>query len=106
MKYYSRDMSDATSEACPNCLRLLEKIELLEQRIKELEEKLNTNSSNSSKPPSQDPFRFRKQKEPSGKKRGGQQGHPGFQRKLLPPEQVKAVHVVMPDDSAPQIWSC
>jgi len=59
---------------------LLETIDKLNLTIKELTEKLNRNSKNSSKPPSSDglskpsPKSLRK---PSGKKAGGQKGHPG-----------------------------
>lgn len=63
----------------------------LTARIEALEERLRANSSNSSKPPSADsPFRTepRKVKEPSGKKPGGQPGHPGKARTLLPAERV------------------
>ena len=54
-------------------------IDDLNQRIKELTEQLGMNSKNSSKPPSTDinkpaPKSLRK---PSGKKTGGQPGHPG-----------------------------
>lgn len=45
--------------------------EALKNRVKELEEKLNTNSHNSSKSPSQDPYRTRRgKKNSSGKKAG------------------------------------
>ena len=60
----------------------------LKLEIKDLKEKLNTNSNNSSKPPSQDPFRKRKQKESTGKHQGGQPGHIGHPRQLVPKEQV------------------
>ena len=54
----------------------------LEERVKSLEEQLNKNSRNSSKPPSTDFFGDRKPKtksrrKKSGKKVGGQEGHPG-----------------------------
>ena len=52
-------------------------LETLERRIADLEERLNKNSTNSSKPPSSDPpsVKRRPPAPPSGKKRGGQPGH-------------------------------
>lgn len=54
----------------------------LEERVKVLEARLNQNSQNSSKPPSTDVFCGEKPKpkstrKKSGKKPGGQEGHPG-----------------------------
>ena len=60
---------------------LRSEITLLMARIAELERGLGLNSSNSGKPPSSDglkqPARVSSLREVSGKKTGGQQGHPG-----------------------------
>ena len=68
----------------------------LQQRICELEARLGQDSSNSSRPPSSDPPRppARPKAPPSGRKRGGQPGHRGAYRALLPVEQVDEVVVV------------
>ena len=62
----------------------------LEARVTELEAQLQTNSSNSSKPPSSDgPGVQRAPKaKPSGKSRGGQLGHKAHVRKLSEPTEV------------------
>ena len=54
---------------------LRQKNELLETRVKELEDKLSTNSRNSSKPPSQDPFRPKSPRKSSRRTQGAQPGH-------------------------------
>ena len=60
---------------------LKETIAALQARIAEFERRLGLNSSNSGKPPSSDglkkPPRVSSLREPSGKKTGGQKGHPG-----------------------------
>ncbi len=61
-------------------------IKELKAKVKELEEKLNTNSTNSSIPPSQDRFRQPIRKEKTGRKQGGQPGHGGHRRALYPLE--------------------
>src|SRR5215218_3242051 len=64
----------------------------LEERIRELEAQLGLNSSNSSKPPSSDgPSVVRQKKKLTGKKRGGQPGHPGHHRQQIPAERVEQV---------------
>jgi len=70
--------------------RLVDANERLEARVAELERRLNRSSRNSSLPPSQDPPSAppRPRGEGSGRKRGGQHGHEGRYRRLLPPEQV------------------
>ncbi len=59
---------------------LTETIKELQDTIRELQRRLNQNSQNSSKPPSSDGFNKPKpqsQRQKSGKKQGGQKGHPG-----------------------------
>src|SRR5262249_11965342 len=62
--------------------------------VAELRERLGQNSQNSSKPPSSDPPSVSRpnKHQPSGRKRGGQRGHHGHGRALLPPDQVD--HIV------------
>ncbi len=68
----------------------------LRVEIEALKEKLNTDSSNSSKPPSQDPFRVSKIKKATGRSQGAQKGHKGHSRQLVPIEQVQTVHDLKP----------
>jgi transposase len=69
----------------------------LEARIVTLEARLAGNSRNSSRPPSADPpGTARTKKKRSGKRRGGQKGHPGHHRAMLPPERVDEVVVYQP----------
>lgn len=73
----------------------------MQEQLRELTERQNRNSSNSSRPPSSDPpWRQRPQKPPSGKKRGGQPGHPGKFRRLEPPSAVDHVVVCAPNACA------
>ena len=66
-------------------------------RVGELEAKLAENSRNSSRPPSSDPpSAVRLKGEPTGRKPGGQPGHKGVTRLLLPLEQVTRVIPVKP----------
>jgi transposase len=63
----------------------------LEARVKDLENRLKLNSTNSSKPPSSDPIGLKRKPPapPSKKKRGGQPGHRKAHRALVPPEKVR-----------------
>ena len=86
------------------CIALLEEVGQLKTRIVVLEaenralgEKLNTNTSNSSKPPSQDPNRLKRKSSISGKKPGGQPSHPGHKRKLYPTNKVTRTVDLKPD---------
>src|SRR5581483_9650664 len=71
----------------------------LHARIRELEARLGQTSANSSRPPSSDPPQAlpRAKAPSSGRERGGQPGHRGTFRALLPVEQVDEVLVVVPE---------
>jgi transposase len=72
-----------------------ELIRQLQQQLADAQAKLNTNSSNSSLPPSSDRFHGKRRPpappEQPRKKRGGQPGHPRQQRPLVPPEQLRQI---------------
>jgi len=86
------------------------RIEKLEREVAELKqvvatlmEKLSQNSSNSHLPPSSDgpgarPSGGTKPRKPGKRKRGGQRGHRGHKRNLLPPEQVDRIVDLFPDE--------
>jgi transposase len=84
----------------PTVARLLEQdnqIEALKKKIASLSQ----NSSNSSKPPSSDGpgvKRYPEKPKPKGRKAGGQKGHKGKKREILPPEEMDAIHYLYPAD--------
>ena len=80
-------------------LKLDERIAKQDERIAELERRLNRNSSNSSTPPSQDPpgAPERKRAPCSGRSPGGQPGHAGHGRSLLAAESVDEVEEHWPE---------
>ena len=71
----------------------------LHAQRRELQARLGQDSSNSSRPPSSDPPHAprKRQASPTGRTRGGQPGHPGRFRALLPVEQVDDLVVVVPE---------
>jgi len=75
-----------------------QRLQALQRQVDQLTQRLNQNSTNSSRPPSSDPphVKRRPPKPSSGRKRGGQPGHARQQRPLVPPEQVKQTISVMP----------
>jgi transposase len=83
-------------------LALANQVERLEGRVERLEEEireLRRDSDNSSQPPSADPGRGRRpgKCKRSGRKPGGQPGHPGSGRGLLPIERVDEVVEHLPE---------
>ena len=83
---------------CPGCRERDARIAELERRVAELEAlvrdltaRLGINATNSSVPPSANPLGAPKPvvKKPTGRKPGGQPGHPPHLKQLLPPERVK-----------------
>jgi len=96
----------SAGSGCPNCAvlqavvdELRQQVETLATEVRDLRERLNRNSSNSSRPPSTDPPWQPKpnRNKPSGKKRGGQPGHPGHRRGHLPPDRVDARYEYFPE---------
>ena len=75
-----------------------EEIARLTARVATLEERTGKSSRNSSLPPSSDGPRVpaRRKRKPSGRKSGGQPGHEGHGRALLPLTQVDEVVEVRP----------
>src|SRR5262245_12360954 len=64
----------------------------LEQRIADLEARLQLNSTNSSKPPSSDPIGLKRKPPapPTGRKSGAQPGHAQARGRLVPPEKLRS----------------
>jgi len=95
-----------TIEECHQVIRLLlsklddlsNRVALLEGECKQLrienaqlKERLNNNSSNSSLPPSKSVKKKKNNRQSSGKASGGQKGHKGHYRELLPSDQVDSI---------------
>ena len=100
------DKLPTTIEECHQVIRLLlNKLDDLSNRFATLEaenkklrlenaqlkERLNNNSSNSSLPPSKSFKKKKNNRQPTGRNPGGQPGHKGHYRKLLPVDQVDVI---------------
>jgi transposase len=83
---------------CPGCEELTRRVAELEALVRQLQERLGGNASNSSLPPSANPPDAPKPvvKTPTGKKRGAQPGHPPALRQRLPVQRVTHAHVFAP----------
>lgn len=89
--------ADQLAQLLANQTQLEQQVQGLTTRLLELEARLNTDSHNSHQPPSSDgpakrphPRSLRKR---SGKKRGGQAGHPGVTRCLVDDPDLIVEHV-------------
>jgi len=72
-------------------------VHALQEQVGTLQEQLHQTSQNSSRPPSSDPPQHQRPHRPRGqRRRGGQPGHPGFTRTLIPVEAVDEVVVIKP----------
>lgn len=70
----------------------------LQEQNRALQEQLNQTSRNSSRPPSSDPPSSPRPKRPrSQRRRGGQPGHPGQTRTLIPVEDVNQIVPLKPE---------
>ena len=70
-----------------------------QKEIEELKEKLNINSNNSSTPPSGDRFKSGKKNKGKNKRNaGGQPGHKGVTRSLLPSDEVNHIEQHQPPE--------
>lgn len=86
-------------EAQALLLHLATRVATLEVTVQELREQLHQDSRTSSRPPSSDPptsQRERRRRQPSGRRPGGQPGHRGQTRTLVPVEEVDEVIVLKP----------
>lgn len=76
---------------------LLQTIAVQQREIDELRTRVNRTPQNSSQPPSSVHLHAKPAPPPSsGKKRGGQPGHPKHERALVPPEEVTETFILKP----------
>jgi transposase len=74
-------------------------VHALQKQVGTLQEQLHQTSQNSSRPPSSDPPQTpRLQRPRSPRRRGGQPGHPGSTRTLVPVDEVDEVVIIKPEE--------
>jgi len=74
------------------------RVQALQEQNRALQEQLNHPSRNASRAPSSDPPQSQRPSRPRGqRRRGGQPGHPGHTRTLVPVEEVDEVVVLTPE---------
>src|SRR5260370_7745111 len=85
-------------------LELVEEVRQLKLKVSQLQEQLRRNSHNSSQPPSEDKAEHKQTQAAETparqRRRGGQVGHRGHERKLIPTEAVERVVVHRPEACA------
>jgi transposase len=95
------DIWERTPPEAQAYIRALEaRVAALEATVQQLREQLEQTSRTSSRPPSSDPppaLAQRPRREPTGRRPGGQPGHEGHARGLVPIEQVAVVVPVKPE---------
>ena len=105
---FSPELWDQTPAAVQDYIRALEArvtaleaiVQRLEATVQHLTERLQQDSRTSSRPPSSDPPQAtakRPRREPSGRRPGGQPGHEGHTRGVMPVEAVDVVCPVKPE---------
>jgi transposase len=101
----SSDLWERTPPEAQAYIRALEsrlsaleaRVQTLQEQNRALQERLHQNSRNSSRPPSSDPPQSPRRRPRGQRRRGGQPGHPGHTRTLLPVEEIDEVVVLKPD---------
>jgi transposase len=105
---FSQALWDQTPVAVQDYLAALEarvaavegSVQRLAATVQQLTEYVQQNSRNSSRPPSSEPPQAsgkRSRREPSGRRPGGQPGHAGHTRALVPVEEVAVIVPVKPE---------
>jgi len=93
------DIWERTPPEAQAYIRALEvRVAALESEMQALHAQLHQTAQNSSRPPSSDPPQHQRRRCPrSTRRRGGQPGHPGHTRPLLPVEAVDEVVILKPE---------